>query len=136
MPLNEFGQPRPLPDWAPRSAPKRVVLEGSFCRLEPLEADRHAYQLYSAYAQALDGRDWTYLSVGPFDSEEGYRQQAEKQSRSSDPLHFAVIDRRSGKAVGTLALMRHDPANGVVEVGHAGAATPLGTRSSTPSGRR
>ena len=43
---------------------------------------------------------------------------AEAAARSSDPLHFAVIDLASGKAVGTLALMRIDPANGVIEVGH------------------
>jgi RimJ/RimL family protein N-acetyltransferase len=124
--MNEFGQPigRLLPDWTPRPAPTRVVLEGRFCQLEPLDADRHAVQLFSAYAEAPDGRDWTYLSVGPFVSADGYRQQAEKLAQSDDPLHFAVVDRRSGNAVGTLALMRHDPVSGVVEVGHV-ALSPL-----------
>jgi len=37
---------------------------------------------------------------------------------SKDPLHYAVIDLATGKPVGTLALMRIDPANGVIEVGH------------------
>lgn len=33
-------------------------------------------------------------------------------------MHYAVIDLNNGKAVGTLALIRQDPTNGVVEVGH------------------
>lgn len=33
-------------------------------------------------------------------------------------MHFAVIDLVSMKPVGTFALMRIDPANGVIEVGH------------------
>lgn len=35
-----------------------------------------------------------------------------------DPIHFAVVDQRQGKAVGSLALMRIDATHGVVEVGH------------------
>jgi RimJ/RimL family protein N-acetyltransferase len=33
-------------------------------------------------------------------------------------LHYAVIDLATAKPVGTLSLMRIDPANGVIEVGH------------------
>jgi RimJ/RimL family protein N-acetyltransferase len=40
-----------------------------------------------------------------------------RASKGTDPMHFAVIDTRSGRAVGTLALMRIDPANGAIEVG-------------------
>ena len=38
--------------------------EGRYCRLEPLSAARHAAELYQAFSQAPDGRDWT-MSVGP-----------------------------------------------------------------------
>jgi RimJ/RimL family protein N-acetyltransferase len=53
---------------------------------------------------------------------------------SEDPLHFAVVDLASGRAVGTLALMRIDAANGVVEVGHVMFSphlqrTPLSTEA-------
>ena len=62
---NEFGQSigPDLPEWTPRSLPPRRVLEGRFCRLEPLDAGRHADDLHAAYAQAPDGRDWTYLGI-------------------------------------------------------------------------
>jgi len=117
--LNEYQQPvgEPLPDWTPRSYPERVTLQGRFCRLEPLESLRHGDELLTAWRKAEDGRDWTYLFSGPF-TDEGFRAYLAQAEASRDPLHFAVIDRQSGQAVGTLALMRIEPAHGVLEVGH------------------
>ncbi|MFI8617007.1 GNAT family N-acetyltransferase [Acidovorax sp. NPDC077693] len=118
--VNEYQQPvgAPLPGWSPRPRPARTVLEGHYGRLEPLDAARHASDLYAAYAQAPDGRGWTYMGVGPFTDAASYRAHCEQAAASTDPLHYAVIDRRTGRAVGTLSLMRIDPAHGVVEVGH------------------
>lgn len=115
----EFDQPigPALPGWTARSAPERVTLTGRFCRVEPLDADRHASDLYAAYRLAPDARDWTYLMVGPFTSRDDYSRYVATITQIDDPLHYAVIDLRTGTAVGTLALMRQDPANGVVEVG-------------------
>ena len=116
---NAHGQPIgwPVPHWTPRPRPGRVTLEGRHCRIEPLDADRHGAELYAAYAANTDGRDWTYMSVGPFENMDGYLDYAHKAAASTDPLHYAVIDRGTGRAVGTLALLRIDPANGAVEVG-------------------
>ncbi|MGZ2747393.1 GNAT family N-acetyltransferase [Burkholderia stagnalis] len=117
--LNAHHQPigQSLPDWSARPRPQRVTLDGRHCRLEPLDAERHAADLYAAYAQAADGSDWTYLAHGPYADEASYRDYARGAAASSDPLHFAVIDLASSRAVGTLALMRIDPVNGVIEVG-------------------
>lgn len=41
---------------------QRTVLEGRWCRLEPLDPERHAADLFDAYAQADDERDWTWLA--------------------------------------------------------------------------
>jgi len=124
--LNAYGQPigAPLPDWSPRERPAHTLIEGRYCRLEPLDAARHAADLYAAYSQAPDGRDWTYMISGPFADAADYRAYAERIATGADPLHYAAIDRRTGRAVGTLALMRIDPANGAVEVGHV-AFSPL-----------
>ncbi len=117
---NAFDQPIgvAVPDWTPRPRPQRTTLMGQLCRLEPLDAERHAAALHAAYADAADGRDWTYMASEPFGDAAAYRRHAQAMAASDDPLHFAVVDTASGRAVGTLALMRIDAANGVVEVGH------------------
>ncbi|RDK02158.1 GNAT family N-acetyltransferase [Paraburkholderia lacunae] len=117
---NAFDQPvgAPVPGWNGARAPAREPLVGRYCRLEPVDVERHAEDLYDAYSSATDARDWTYLNVGPFESLAAYREHLTRAAASADPLHYAVIDLATGKAVGTLALMRIDPANGVIEVGH------------------
>ncbi|MGF6874660.1 GNAT family N-acetyltransferase [Paraburkholderia sp. MM5477-R1] len=117
---NAYGQPigAPLPGWHGVQPPGREPLGGRYCRLEAVDVERHAADLFDAYGSATDGRDWTYLAVGPFDSLAAYRERLTQMAASKDPLHYAVIDLATGKPVGTLSLMRIDPANGVIEVGH------------------
>jgi RimJ/RimL family protein N-acetyltransferase len=117
---NAFEQPigAPLPDWNGAKPPARTPLAGRYCRIEPVNVEAHAADLFDAYRSAPDARDWTYLAIGPFETVDAYREHLTRIAASADPLHYAVIDAASGKAVGTLALMRIDPANGVIEVGH------------------
>lgn len=115
---NEFDQPigHAMPDWKPRPQPSGVTLTGRFCRLEPIDPARHSADLFVAYSSAPRG--WTYMVAGPFEREEDYRAYAETIAKSTDPRHYAVIDLKTGKAVGTLSLMRIDANNGVIEVGN------------------
>ncbi|SAL67780.1 N-acetyltransferase GCN5 [Caballeronia cordobensis] len=116
---NEYQQAvgEPVADWTARERPARIGIDGTHCRLEPLDAARHAADLFDAYGKASDGSDWTYLFVGPFTDFDAFRDYLTKAAASADPLHYTVIDTKSGKAVGTLALMRIEPAHGVIEVG-------------------
>lgn len=120
--VNEYQQPvgPALPDWTPRPRPPMANAQGRYCRLEPLSAERHAADLFHAFNQAPDGSDWTYMTAGPFADEAAYRKFAEQAQAQpgSDPFHNAVIDLASGRAVGSLSLMRIEPAHGVIEVGH------------------
>ena len=117
MPTNAFGQEigPTLDDWAPPPPPPREPLAGRHCRLEPLEARRHAASLFAAYAAAPDARDWTYLPTERPDDAASLETLLAGQAASRDPLHFAVVE--AGRAIGTLALMRIDRQNGVIEVG-------------------
>lgn len=116
--VNEYQQPvgHPMPDWQPRSRPQRVVLEGRYCRLEPLNPS-HTHSLWKAWSKAEDGRDWTYLGVGPFENEHQFATHILSAAASEDPLHYTIIDVQTGHAMGTLSLMRIDPINGTIEVG-------------------
>ncbi len=117
--FNAFGQPvgEALIDWQPRQHPSRVVLQGHYCRLEPLRVE-HAHALFSAYSLAEDTRSWTWLLREPDATAEEFAEWVASVSELSDPIHFTVMDNRTQSPVGTLSLMRFDPKNGVVEVGH------------------
>lgn len=117
---NPLGQPIgfPVQDWSARSRPPRTPMHGRFCRLEPLEPARHADDLWDANSDDREGRNWTYLAIGPFPSLESYRDWAERVAGSDDPLFFAIVDNATGRAVGVATFMRIDPTNGVIEVGN------------------
>jgi RimJ/RimL family protein N-acetyltransferase len=92
------------------------VLEGRYARLEPLDPARHGDELFAAsMADGAEAR-FRYLSETPMGRSdfEGWLARA---STSEDPLFFAVIDRATGRAQGRQALMRIEPAHGVIEIG-------------------
>jgi len=124
---NAFGQPigQELPGWQPPARPARDVLDGLFCRIEPLDVARHARQLYDANALDPEGRMWTYLFSGPFASFEEYLAWLEPRPASEDPLFFAFVDKGRAQAVGTGAYLRIDTGNGVVEVGRLAFSPPM-----------
>jgi RimJ/RimL family protein N-acetyltransferase len=117
---NHLGQPigRPLPEWAPPPLPERRPLAGRFCRLEPLEAARHANALFEANALDTEGRMWTYLPYGPFPGPDEYYRSVEARSESRDPLFFALLDLTHERAAGIAAYLRIAPESGSIEVGH------------------
>ncbi|WP_374652081.1 GNAT family N-acetyltransferase [Dongia sp.] len=120
MTTNDLGQPIgfPVPGWTARQRPPRAPLQGSFARIEMLDAATHAAQLYAANAADREGRIWTYLPYGPYAQESVYRDWVASMAKSEDPLFHAIVDRASGKAVGVASYLRIDAAAGVVEVGH------------------
>jgi RimJ/RimL family protein N-acetyltransferase len=124
--LNELGQPIgfPLPHWTPRPRPPRSAMEGRFCIVEPVDPARHAVDLHAANSLDREGRNWTYLPYGPFDRLEDYRAFLDREL-GDDPMRHAIIDRRSGRAVGVASYMRIDPPAGVIEVGGINYAPPL-----------
>ena len=117
---NALGQPIgfKVDGWTPPPRPERAVMEGRFCRIEPLDAQKHATDLFAANSLDAEGRMWTYMSYGPFDTSDSYRDWVAKSAESTDPLYFAIIDRDSGKPVGVASYLRIDPAAGSIEVGN------------------
>ena len=117
---NPLGQPVGLlvPDWKPPSLPSHDMMEGAFCRLEALDPDRHARDLYEANGFDTGGRNWTYLPYGPFGSFDEYLVWLSESASKTDPLFFAIIDKAHGKALGVASYLRIDPRHGSIEVGH------------------
>jgi len=116
---NGFGQPvgAAVEGWTARPAPSRLTMDGRYCRLEPLHAERHAATLHDSWSRAPDDRDWTYLFDDRPADLAACRTHVNRLAATSDPLHFAIVDLPSARAVGSAALMRIDPVHGAIEVG-------------------
>ena len=107
-----------LTNWRPRPRPARVVLDGRYVRLEPLDPTVHGDGLYATSSVAdADGR-FVWLPETPPQSRAEFQTWLDKAGTSEDPLYFAIIDKASGEVVGRQTLLRIDPANGVIEIGH------------------
>lgn len=119
MPVNHLGQPIGEDViWSGAKTPPRSNMDGKYCRLEPIDIDRHATDLFEAFSQDETGGIWTYLFTDPFETEADLREWMAKACLGDDPLFHAVIDKRTNKAVGFATFMRIDPVMGVIEVGN------------------
>ncbi len=90
-------------------------MRGRFCRLERIDIESHAADLYDANT---DPSSWTYLFYGPFTDFPSYRNWLADMAGLDDPYFYAIVDNATQKATGVAAYMRIDPPNGVIEVGH------------------
>ncbi len=106
----------PLP---PGLWPARVVHEGRFARLEPLDVRLHSEELYTAsHADEAALRIWDHLSSGPYPNPEAFQTWLRDCSAGADPVFFAVRDAQSGKASGMAAYLNVHPKPGTIEIGH------------------
>ncbi len=103
--------------WQTPPHPPREVMQGRFCRLEPLDAERHTASLFAANTHDITGKNWTYLPYGPFTQAEKYRAWVEQYAREPDPLFFAITD-LAEQAIGVASYLRITPSSGSIEVGH------------------
>jgi len=118
--INDLGQPIgfPLPDWQACEHPRGATMQGRLCWMEPVDLDKHASDLFAAFAKDHDQRNWTYLPYGPVATEEDLRSWMLAACLGDDPSFFSVIDLVTGKAVGVASYLRIEPGVGVIEVGH------------------
>jgi RimJ/RimL family protein N-acetyltransferase len=105
----------PVVDTTPAPAPGDVTLEGRFASLAKLGRP-HGDSLWSALKD--DDATWAYLGYGPFADRAAFDQWLAARVAASDPFAYAVIDRASGRALGSVTLMEIRPAMRVVEMGN------------------
>ena len=108
-----------LAHWQACPLPPHASLSGRFVTLEPLDAARHADDLWPALqGPDADPAQWQHMVYGPFASRANFDAWLAGCTRGSDPLFFAVREQASGRVLGQLALMRITPAHGCIEIGH------------------
>lgn len=119
LPIGLESETRPAP------RPERIVHEGRYVRLEPLDPQKHTDDLYIASHGDDKNVIWQYLFEAPFADHAAFKTHIERKAASDDPLFYAIIDKASCKAVGYATLMRIDTAHRVIEVGNIMYGTPL-----------
>jgi len=98
--------------------PSRSALIGRVVTLEPLDAARHASDLFEAsHASAAALRIWDYLPVGPWGSEAEYAKALRQQTARHEQIYYAVRRTEGGKACGQTSFLDIQPENGVIEIG-------------------
>lgn len=96
--------------------PPKTPIDGASVRLEPIDPQRHLADLYEV--SKGDDTLWNYMGYGPFADPAAMLSWLDGCAASPDPLFFAIIDKKTEKAVGMLSFMRIDAKGGAIEIGH------------------
>jgi len=116
-----------------KSAPQRVVIDGRFVRLEPLE-QKHAADLYAVSTMPGGAERYRWLFTHAPDSLDDMAARIDEANAAADPSYVAIIDQASSRVVGQQGWMRIRPEHGSIEIGgiYWGlpmARTPLATEA-------
>jgi RimJ/RimL family protein N-acetyltransferase len=115
-PVDDLPEGDPVPGWTTRPMPEPVVLQGFWCRLEPLSA-RHADELFAAVT-APGAADRTRYLPESVPDRAGFDAWLQQRSSATEPRFWAVLDADTGRCGGRQALLRTVPEHGVTELGH------------------
>ncbi|KAI9660025.1 MAG: hypothetical protein M1821_001377 [Bathelium mastoideum] len=100
---------------------KDVPLRGTDIALIGL-APHHAPSLFPLCSDSTNAHLWTYMPLGPYDTanaETVFSSDIRLKADSKDPLFYAIVSNQDPEQVlGHASLMRIDPSNRVVEIGH------------------
>ena len=87
-----------LSQWIAPPFPPAKVLEGRYCRLEPIDPDRHLDDIWQVMAG--HGGVWTYMPAFEPPTREAYRALLAEMAAKPGIVPFAIIDKATGKAMG------------------------------------
>ncbi|OED39370.1 hypothetical protein AB833_15670 [Chromatiales bacterium (ex Bugula neritina AB1)] len=103
----------------PALLPARIPLPGADVTLEPMDAAKHAADLYQASHGSEEAlRIWDYLTYGPWPDLPSYQSYLRGQSASFDPVFYAIRSNKTGKCCGQASFLDNHAQNGVTEIGH------------------
>ena len=115
--------------------PARTPLVGRYVTLEPLDAARHAGDLFEAsHGSEAALQIWDHLPWGPWKSEAEYKNAVRQQTARHDQIYYAVRVAPDENACGQTSFLDIQPEQGVIEIGALWfGLTVRRTRSATES---
>ncbi|WP_066914417.1 GNAT family N-acetyltransferase, partial [Streptococcus sp. DD12] len=119
MRRNAYEQPigDALPDFTPGRLPAIEVIEGQYTKIERLSKAKHFEDLYQVYGPDSPREMWTYLFKGPVANREEWQSFFDDLLTAQGRFYYAIVDKKTKRALGTFSLMRIDQANRCIEVG-------------------
>lgn len=98
-------------------SPEKIVLEGNYCRLEPIQLI-HSDRLYEIGNLPDAESRYRYIPNLPFPNRAAHDQWIENEIKSTEYVTFVIIDKRTGQVEGRQSLMRIFPEHGTCEIGY------------------
>lgn len=108
IPVNEYGQMigESMEGYTPGELTSIDLLEGRYARIEALSVEKHAEDLLAVYGPDTPQEMWTYLFQEPVADMEELVSLLNQMLARKDRFYYAIIDKATGKALGTFSLMR------------------------------
>ena len=108
---------RNLKNWTPRERPGQWPLTGDRVVLEPLDWSEHLDGLYKAVAAPDVADIWTYMPIGPFETQKQFRKVFERVAADFGWETLVIRKARGGAVLGMASYMRIREAHGSAEIG-------------------
>jgi RimJ/RimL family protein N-acetyltransferase len=105
-------------DPRPARRPGRVVMEGRYVTLAPLDASSHAGALWRQAGRNENAELWAYLPDGPFAERAAFEADVAGKAATTDRVFFAILDKPAREAAGYASYLRIEPAHRSIEVGY------------------
>lgn len=106
-----------LAAWKPCKRPGRIVLEGKYARLEPIDYGVHIDGLFAAVCGVGNDDIWTYLPGGPYRSGEQLRAVLEGARVQHGWETMVIRCVQTAENLGMASYMRNREEHGSTEVG-------------------
>jgi RimJ/RimL family protein N-acetyltransferase len=103
---------------SPGMLPRRAELRGQYVTVTPLDLAVHGDVLYEQSTGPDREHLWLYLWEGPFAGRGLFDADLARKAESRDPMFYAIVENKTGLALGRAAYLRIEPQHRVIEVGH------------------
>ena len=94
--------------------PNKNFLKGTYTILEPIKVTKHVDNLFDNFLKDNKGKDWTYMSEGPFKEKTLFI----KYLKGKNNLFYAIYSKRLKTYCGLTSYLRIKPEIGSIEVGY------------------